>query len=132
MMEELRKAFVWEVIHGNPIGKANNMMVVPDGEGGRRIIKNEKIRAYERTFDEQCRIYRNRQIDRPFKLYATIYPCTWATDADNIVKTILDCLQYAGAITNDSLAVELHIRKVVDPQHPRVEYAIEETEPRLF
>lgn len=131
-IDEQRKDLVWETIHGNPIGKANNYMAVPDGKGGRRIIKNENIRAYERTFAEQCKIYRGRQICRPFIFYATVYASTWATDADNIVKTVLDCLQYAGAVTNDALAIELHVRKVVDPQHPRVSYAIQETEPTLF
>lgn len=123
---------IFETVWGNPVGKANNYQAVPDGQGGRRIIKNEKIRAYERTFAEQCKINRGKQISRPFKFYANIYVSTWATDADNIVKTVLDCLQYAGAFSNDSLATELHVRKVVDPQRPRVEYAIVETEPTLF
>lgn len=131
-IDEQRKDLVWETIHGNPVGKANNYMAVPDGQGGRRIIKNENIRTYERTFAEQCKIYRGRQISRPFIFYATVYVSTWATDADNIVKTVLDCLQYAEAVTNDALAVELHVRKVVDPIHPRVTYAIQETEPTLF
>ena len=132
MEGEMRSDLVWETIYGNPIGKANNYQCVPDGQGGRRIIKNEKIRAYERTFAEQCKIYRGRQICRPFIFYATVYVSTWATDANNVIKSVLDCLQYAEAITTDSLAIGLHVRKVVDPQHPQVKYAIEETEPTLF
>ena len=58
-----------EVIHGQIIAKANHYMSVPDKAGERRIIKDEAIRAYERSFMEQCRTYRNRRISTRFRLF---------------------------------------------------------------
>lgn len=114
------------------VSKANNYMAVPDSAGGRRIIKNESVRAYERTFNDQCRIYRNRGISRPFRLHITVYEGSNAHDLDNSLKTILDCLQYAGAITNDNLCIGINATKKIDRQRPRVVFGIEETEPTLF
>lgn len=123
---------ITEIIWGQPIGKANNYQAVPDGQGGKRIIKNEKIRAYERSFNEQCKIYRDRGISCPFRLHITVYESSNAYDLDNCLKTVLDCLQYAGAITNDNLCVGISATKRIDREHPRIEYGIEELEPTLF
>ena len=121
-----------ETIYGQVVSKANNYIAVPDSAGGRRIIKNDNIRAYERTFSEQCRIYRGRGISRPFRLHITVYESSNVYDLDNCLKTILDCLQYAGAITNDNLCIGINATKKTDRQRPRVVYGIEETEPTLF
>lgn len=121
-----------ETIYGQPISKANNYMAVPDGQGGRRIIKNDKVRAYERSFIDQCNIYRNKRINRPFRLHITVFEANAAFDLDNCLKTILDCLQYAGAITDDNLCVGINATKKIDPMRPRVVYGIEEMEPTLF
>lgn len=123
---------IYETIWGQPVSKANSYIAVPDGEGGKRIIKNERIRAYERSFDEQCKIYRNRWINHPFRLHITVYESSNAYDLDNCLKTVLDCLQYVGAITNDNLCVGILATKRIDRDHPRIEYAIEELEPTLF
>lgn len=123
---------IYETIYGQVVSKANSYMAVPDSEGGRRIIKNERIRAYERSFSEQCQIYKGKQIDRPFIFHATVYESTNAYDLDNAAKTLLDCLQYVGAIKDDNICHEIHLRKVIDPQNPRVTFAIQELEPKLF
>lgn len=39
-----------ETIHGQIIAKANHYQAVPGKFGAKRIIKDEKIRAYERSF----------------------------------------------------------------------------------
>lgn len=39
-----------EVIHGQIIAKANHYQAVPGKSGTKRIIKDEKIRAYEHSF----------------------------------------------------------------------------------
>lgn len=72
-----------ETIYGQVVSKANSYMAVPDSAGGRRIIKNENIRAYERTFNDQCQIYRNKGISRPFRLHITVYEGSNAYDLDN-------------------------------------------------
>jgi Holliday junction resolvase RusA-like endonuclease len=121
-----------ETILGQVVSKANNYMPVADTTFGRRIIKTQRLRDYEKSFAEQCTIYKGRSISRPFIFHATFYESTNSYDLDNGIKTVLDCLQYVQAITNDNLCTEMHVRKVVDPQHPRVEYAIQELEPTFF
>lgn len=121
-----------ETIFGQIPAKANNYQAVPDGAGGRRIIKNEVVRAYERSFARQCTIYRGRLIDRPFILEVDVYEESSRFDLDNSLKTLLDCLQQVGAIKNDNLCCRIHAAKHVDPQHPRVTFSLTETEPTMF
>ena len=47
-----------EIIHGQIVAKANHYQAVPGKFGKKRIIKDEVIRAYERSFIEQCKVYR--------------------------------------------------------------------------
>jgi hypothetical protein len=77
-----------ETIIGQVIGKSNNYEAVPDGAGGRRIIKNERIRAYEQLFSMQCKIYRDRLINGQFKLFIKVYQSSMRFDLDNSLKTI--------------------------------------------
>ena len=121
-----------ETIIGQVIGKANSYMAVPNGSGSRRIIKNEAIRQYERSFFRQCIIYKNKLIDRPFRLYIVVYHSNSRYDLDNSLKTVLDCLQYVKAIKNDSLCVGINAEKRVDRSKPRIVFSIEELEPKLF
>lgn len=113
-----------EVILGQIVAKANHYQAVPDGYGGKRIIKDSKIRAYEQSFIRQCRKYAYKLIDRPFKLVVWVYYARKGFDLDNSLKTLLDCLQYAKAITNDNLCKKIIAEKKIDPYRPRVEFAI--------
>lgn len=122
----------WETIKGQIIGKANNYLAVPDGAGGKRIIKNETIRAYEKIFCEQCKQYKGRRIAQPFKLEAHIYNQSGRFDLDNALKTLLDCLQYVGAITNDNLCTDIEAHKHTDPKNPRISFRIIEKQPTLW
>lgn len=58
-----------ETIFGQIVSKANNYMAVPGSNGTRRIIVSESVRNYEKSFRLQCRIYRDRGINRPFNLH---------------------------------------------------------------
>ena len=120
-----------ETIYGQVIGKANNYMVVPDGNG-KRLIKNEKIRAYERSFAKQCKIYANKRISSRFQLFVHIFNTSGRFDLDNALKTILDCLQYVGAITDDNLCTKIVAEKSIDRRNPRVEFMIVEEQLNLF
>lgn len=131
-MEKLRKDLVWEKIDGQVISKSNGYICVPDSAGGRRIIKSDKVREYERSFDKQCVIYRDKNISRPFKLHLIVYESSWSYDLDGAYKVVLDMLQQVHAIKNDNLCIELFGRKVIDPANPRILFALEETEPTLF
>lgn len=123
-----------EVILGQIVAKANNYMAVPNEATGRRMIKNDKIRAYERNFQRQCRIYAGRMINRPFELVVEVFYANNSFDLDNSLKTLLDCLQYVGAITNDNLCNRIVADKRIDPYRPRVEFSIipEPEPPSLF
>ena len=115
-----------ETIIGQIIPKANNYLAVPDSDGGRRIIKNDAIRDYERSFCLQCIKYKDKRISSRFRLFAEIWQRSFRFDLDNSLKTLLDCLQYVGAITDDNLCVEIVARKRIDPVNPRVKFAIVE------
>ena len=113
-----------EVIHGQIIAKANHYQAVPGKLGMKRIIKDEKIRAYERSFMKQCQIYRNKRMSSRFRLFVRVFHSSVRFDLDNSLKTLLDCLQMAGAITDDKLCFQIEAEKKIDKYHPRVEFAI--------
>lgn len=123
-----------ETIHGQIIAKANHYQAVPGRGGERRIIKDEKIRAYERSFMEQCTKYRNRRISTRFRLFVRVWHSSVRFDLDNSLKTLLDCLQMAGAITDDKLCFQIEAEKRIDKRYPRVEFALQEVneQKRLF
>lgn len=115
-----------EVIHGQIVAKANHYQAVPGRGGTKRIIKDEKIRTYERSFMQQCRIYRNRGISSRFRLFVRVFHSSVRFDLDNSLKTLLDCLQMAGAIRDDKLCFQIEAEKHIDRYHPRIEFAIQE------
>lgn len=102
------------------------------GDKGRRIIKDAVFRAYERSFCSQCTIYRNRGINAPFRLLIDVYHSSRRFDLDNSLKTVLDLLQDVGAISNDNLCIGIQATKHIDRSNPRIVFALEEVEPRLF
>lgn len=114
-----------ETIFGQVVAKANNYMAVPAKDGEKRLIKNERIRAYESAFKEQCKVYKGRGIDYPFVLLIAVYFHSERNDLDNSLKTILDCLQECGAITDDNLCYKIVAEKRIDREQPRIVYAIE-------
>lgn len=113
-----------EVIHGQIIAKANHYQAVPGKFGTKRIIKDDKIRAYEHSFIQQCRIYRNKGISSRFRLFVRVFHSSERFDLDNSLKTLLDCLQMVGAITNDKLCFQIEAEKKIDKYHPRIEFAL--------
>ncbi len=113
-----------EVIHGQIIAKANHYMSVPGKAGERRIIKDEAIRAYERSFMEQCTKYSNRHISSRFRLFVRVWHSSVRFDLDNSLKTLLDCLQMVGAIEDDKLCFQIEAEKRIDKYHPRIEFAL--------
>ena len=113
-----------EVIHGQIIAKANHYQAVPGKYGVKRIIKDEKIRAYERTFMEQCEKYKNKRISSRFRLFVKVFHSSVRFDLDNSLKTLLDCLQMVGAIEDDKLCFQIEAEKRIDKHRPRVEFAL--------
>lgn len=121
-----------EVIYGQVVGKANNYQAVPDGNGGRRIIKNKVIRSYEKNFVRQCKVYKDRMINGRFILKVAVYYKDKSFDLDNSLKTILDCLQMVKAIVNDNLCYKIIAEKRIDRNNPRIVYGIQEYEPKIL
>ena len=115
-----------EIIYGQVIAKANNYQAVPGKDGQKRIIKNDRIREYEKSFCLQCKKYRGKRISGRFQLFIRVWHGNIRFDLDNALKTILDCLQMVEAITNDSLCFEIHAEKRIDRRNPRVEFGMEE------
>lgn len=122
-----------EVIIGQVLGKASHYKIADNRVSGERhITLDEAYRAYSRSFRQQCHIYANRGIDRPFLLFVHVWYNNNRFDLDGSLKTILDELQAVGAITDDNLCVGIQAVKHIDPVKPRLEFAICELEPRLF
>ena len=113
-----------EVIHGQIVAKANHSQAVPGKFGKKRIIKDEVIRAYEHSFIEQCKVYRNRRIATRFRLFVRVWHSSVKFDLDNSLKTLLDCLQMVDAITDDNLCFQIEAEKHLDKYHPRIEFAL--------
>lgn len=116
----------FETIYGQVVSKTNHYQVAQTNNGEQRIIKDFKIRNYEKSFCLQCRKYRHKRIDKPIRFFLRVWYIHNDFDLDNSIKTILDCLQYCDAITNDNLVVEIVAQKFISTELPRVEYAIEE------
>ena len=129
---ELPDNLTYETIYGQIVSKANSYQAVPDKQGGKRIIKNTQIRKYEKSFIKQCSIYKNKQINKPFVLVVHIFESKLTFDIDNGIKTLNDCLQYVGAITDDNLCVGIKATKHIDRGNPRVVFALYELEQQLF
>lgn len=117
---------ITETIYGQIVAKANHYMSVPGKFGKKHIIKDEKIRAYERSFMTQCKIYRNKRISSRFRLFVKVWHSSTRFDLDNSLKTLLDCLQSVNAITDDNLCFQIEAEKRIDKYHPRIEFAIME------
>ena len=73
---------------------------------------------------QQCRIYRNKGISSRFRLFVRVFHSSVRFDLDNSLKTLLDCLQMVGAITDDKLCFQIEAEKRIDKYHPRIEFAL--------
>lgn len=121
-----------ETIYGQVIAKANHYLAVPSKDGDKRIIKDALIRKYEESFKSQCKMYKGMHINQSCRFVCTVYNKSDRFDLDNSIKTILDCLQYVGAITNDKLVVQIQAEKKISINQPRVEFSIEILQKNLF
>lgn len=113
-----------QIIYGQPPSKSNCYRVITiRGHGS--LGKTTALKKYEVQFFMQCSL-RNAMISKRFKLTLDVYFKSDQPDLDNAFKTILDCLQICNAIKNDRLCAEIHARKLIDKEKPRIEFEIEE------
>lgn len=113
-----------QIIYGQPPSKSNCYRVITIREHG-SLGKTTALKKYEEAFFMQCSL-RGADICKRFKITADVYFKSDQPDLDNAFKIILDCLQACKAIKNDRLCAEIHARKLIDKQKPRVEFEITE------
>ena len=115
-----------QIIRGKLPSKSNCYKVVfLNGHGS--LAKLSVLKEYEKAFYMQCGM-RNANIKGFFKLSVDVFHENMRPDLDNGMKILLDCLQACKAIQNDRQCVELHARKLIDKNNPRIEFVIEEIE----
>lgn len=115
-----------QVIQGKLPSKSNCYKIVTlYGHGS--LAKQKVLKEYEKSFYLQCGL-RNANIKGFFKLSVDVYHENMRPDLDNGLKILLDCLQSCKAIQNDRQCVEIHARKLIDKEKPRIEFTIEEIE----
>lgn len=113
-----------QTILGQPPSKSNCYKVITlSGHGS--LGKTTALKSYEESFFMQCGL-RGANINKRFKIKADVYFKSDQPDLDNAFKVILDCLQTCRAIKNDRLCAEIHARKLIDKENPRIEFEIEE------
>lgn len=109
-------------VRGQVPSKSNCYKVVVIN-GHATLAKQSAVKAYESAFFMQCPL-RDAQIVRRFRLDIDVYYPNDRSDLDNALKVVLDCLQACKAIKNDRQCVEIHARKLIDKERPRVELQI--------
>ncbi len=113
-----------QTIHGKIPSKSNSYKIVTlAGHGS--LAKTKALKAYEQAFYLQCSL-RGIGLECYFKLRVDVYYDSMRPDLDNSFKILLDCLQSCKVIQNDRQCVEIHARKLIDKNDPRVEFEIEE------
>ena len=88
--------------------KETKLVVFQGGNNGEMDISNIKSMVMEDFYkkSEQKLALRQHEVDS--------------------LKTLLDCLQMVGAITDDKLCFQIEAEKRIDKYHPRVEFALME------
>lgn len=113
-----------QTIYGQPPSKSNQYRIITlNGHGS--LAKTQNTKEYEQNFYKQCSL-RDKKIKGFFKLDIDVYFKSNQPDVDNAIKVVLDCLQSCKAILNDRNCMEIHARKLIDKERPRIEFAIEE------
>lgn len=113
-----------QIIYGQPPSKSNCYRVITI-RGHSSLGKTTALKKYEESFFMQCSL-RKTMISKRFKLILDVYFKSDQPDLDNAFKVVLDCLQTCKAIKNDRLCAEIHARKLIDKEKPRIEFEIEE------
>ncbi len=109
-------------IIGDVPSKANSYKIITIG-GHSSLSKTQNLKKYEKDFFLQCQ-HRNINITTFFTIDIDVYYQNNRKDLDGSFKILLDCLQQCKVIKNDRECVEIHARKLIDKNNPRVDIII--------
>lgn len=91
---------------------------------GKFMYKTKALKEYEDSFMDQCKVYKDRNIEGNLRIEATVYYPNRKSDIDNSLKVLLDMMQKVKAFDNDNKVAEIQIFKKLDKENPRVEFSI--------
>ena len=120
------KTYKKQIIRGKIPSKSNCYKIITIN-GHSSLAKQKALKEYEKSFFLQCSI-RGVMISNYFRLNLDVFYENMRPDLDNSFKILLDSLQSCKAIKNDRYCVEIHARKLIDKETPRIEFTIEEIE----
>lgn len=113
-----------QTIIGKIPSKSNCYKIVTTN-GHASLSKQPALKQYEKDFYLQNK-FRGIDITGFFKLDVDVFYENMRPDLDNCFKVLLDCLQACHTIKNDRQCVEIHARKLIDKNNPRITFSLEE------
>jgi Holliday junction resolvase RusA-like endonuclease len=106
-----------------PVSKSNSYKVTKSG----RLRVSKEVEVFESFFIKLLpEEVANANIENPFCLELDLWVQNKAQDLDNLAKSILDCLETAGAFENDNLCYRLIMNKFIDKNDPRIKLKLYE------
>ena len=112
-----------QIIYGDVPSKSNSYKIITIA-GHSSLGKSKKLKEYENKFFLQCTL-RGKEINSNFRITLDCFFGSNRKDLDGCFKIILDSLQACKAIKNDRLCAEIHARKFIDKENPRITFKIE-------
>ena len=105
------------------VSKSNSYKANRKGQ----IKVSKEVEVFERFFImELPKEVKNANIKRPFCLELDLWLQNPKQDLDNCSKSILDCLETAGAFEDDNLCYKLVMRKFIDKENPKIKLKLYE------
>jgi len=108
-----------ETIYGLVPSKSNSYRIA-----GRFMYKTKALKDYEQSFIDQCKVYKDRNIQGNIGINIMVYYPNRKSDLDGVTKAVLDLLQKVKAFDNDNKVAELNLKKGLDKENPRIEFSI--------
>lgn len=109
-----------EVIYGTVPSKSNSYRIA-----GRFMYKTKALKDYEASFIEQCKVYKDGNLEGNLRINLKVYYPNRKSDLDGVTKAVLDLLQKVNAFENDNKVAELFLYKGLDKENPRIEFTID-------
>jgi Holliday junction resolvase RusA-like endonuclease len=92
------------------------------------MYKTKALKDYEASFIEQCKVYKDANLEGNLRIIIMVYYPNRKSDLDGCAKACLDLLQKVNAFENDNKVAELFLYKGLDKENPRIEFLIEQVD----